>query len=413
MKRIAIAFLLLASVAHAQQQPALRPFNNLADVSSAATARANLLTLSGQDYIDLSGTVITALAIDPDNLSSTTGTGSVVLDSGPTLTIPVLTAPTVTGIVTWQDNVRQTFDPGANNAGLNVGAHTADGSTPTNGDVYYNSFSNVFRAYENGAWVNLIGAGSSVTWGSDVLDGLVLSNNATDADHDIDIASGQATVLTGSVYSRVSLASITKRIDALWVVGTNQGGLDTGTVASSTWYHVFLIHRSDTDVTDVLMSLSASAPTMPTSYDGLRRIGAILTDGSANIIAFSQNGNEFLWKSPIEDVNNETNPGSTAALKTLSVPTGIQVHAEITTQHWSGTGNYTLYMSSPDVDDDVVSTSNAPLGVAQNSTGSRAYWRGRIRTNASAQVRRRFHASDAGLGFDIVTNGWIDPRGKK
>src|SRR6185312_5571759 len=30
-----------------------------------------------------------------------------------------------------------------------------------------------------------------------------------------------------------------------WAVGSTQGALDTGTIANSTWYHVWLIQRSD------------------------------------------------------------------------------------------------------------------------------------------------------------------------
>lgn len=60
-----------------------------------------------------------------------------------------------------------------------------------------------------------------------------------------------------------------------WVVGTNQGGLDTGTVKTG-FYAVHLIQRSDTGVVDVLFSLSAGGPTSPTNYDRFRRIGTLL-----------------------------------------------------------------------------------------------------------------------------------------
>jgi hypothetical protein len=58
-----------------------------------------------------------------------------------------------------RDGITQIFNPNGTNAGLNVGGHTADPSTGVNGDVYYNSTSNKFRCYENGSWVNCIGAG--------------------------------------------------------------------------------------------------------------------------------------------------------------------------------------------------------------------------------------------------------------
>ena len=60
-----------------------------------------------------------------------------------------------TGVLGLPDDVRQIFNPGANAAGLNVGAHTADPGTPVNGDIYYDSANNLLRARINAAWVSL------------------------------------------------------------------------------------------------------------------------------------------------------------------------------------------------------------------------------------------------------------------
>jgi hypothetical protein len=65
------------------------------------------------------------------------------------------------------DGFRITFNPNATNAGLNVGTHTADPSTGTStiGDIYYNSSTNKFRAYQGAspAWTDMIGAGGSLS----------------------------------------------------------------------------------------------------------------------------------------------------------------------------------------------------------------------------------------------------------
>jgi len=82
--------------------------------------------------------------------------------------------------------------------------------------------------------------------------GLTLSNNGSDATNDIDIAIGSCVSDDGSgAIARV--ASLTKRADAAWAVGTNQGGLDIGTLANGT-LHVFVIKRADTGVVDALFS---------------------------------------------------------------------------------------------------------------------------------------------------------------
>lgn len=62
------------------------------------------------------------------------------------------------GVLGFPDNVRQTFNPGANNPGLNFGSFAGDPSTPANGDVWYNSVSNELKTRINGATVVLTAA---------------------------------------------------------------------------------------------------------------------------------------------------------------------------------------------------------------------------------------------------------------
>jgi len=69
----------------------------------------------------------------------------------------------LTETITFPDNVRQTFNPGAASPGLNVGSQAGDPSTPSNGDVWYNSSTNKLRARINGVTVDLtIGSGPLV-----------------------------------------------------------------------------------------------------------------------------------------------------------------------------------------------------------------------------------------------------------
>ena len=157
------------------------------------------------------------------------------------------------------------------------------------------------------------------------LAGLGLANNATDASNDIDIAAGAARADDNSA-DLVLSSGITKRLDASWAVGTNQGGLDTSSKASSTWYHVWLIKRPDTGVVDALFSTSASAPVLPTNYTKKRRIGAVRTDGSGNILGFVQWGDLFNWSSPSRDITTTTQ-NNVATTQTLVVPTGLRLVA--------------------------------------------------------------------------------------
>lgn len=255
--------------------------------------------------------------------------------------------------------------------------------------------------------------------GSSVISGLTLANNGTDATNDIDIAAGVATVYDGTVWHVAPLASaLTKQLDAVWAVGNNAGGLDTGTKAVSTWYHVWLIQRSDTAVVDVLFSTSATAPTMPASYDRKRRIGAILTDGSGVIRPFSQAGDTFVWGTPPADVA-ATNPGTAAVLRTMSVPTGVRVGvhwaASIIDNSFGGASIYTLITSPAAADVTPGATSGAHNMITTlgglSPTVLASVCSGYSLSNTSGQVRSRLSVSDADITLRMFVLAWRDPRG--
>lgn len=151
------------------------------------------------------------------------------------------------------------------------------------------------------------------------LSGLTLANNGTDANNDIDIAIGEASSDATTPVLMQLTSAITKRLDAAWAVGTNQGGLDTGTKAINTWYYLWLIRRPDTGVVDVLFSASATSPTLPANYTQRRRLpGAVRTDGSGNLRAFAMAGRSIYWNAPIQDYSAAA--ARTLAALTITVP---------------------------------------------------------------------------------------------
>jgi len=250
------------------------------------------------------------------------------------------------------------------------------------------------------------------------LNGLTLSNNVTDATNDIDIAAGSAGS-DGATPTLMTLSSaMTKRLDAAWAVGTNQGMLDTGSIGNGT-YHLFEIQRSDTLVTDILASLSATSPTMPTSYDRKRRIGSILRE-SATIVPFTQIGDEFLRKAAILSIT-AANPGTSAVTRTLNVPTGVVVWAKFNylTINASNAVNAAVLFTPLDVNDQVAATvppsgALASTTIASNQSGNTSRPGGEltVRTNTSAQIRSRLEGSDANVTLYMSTLGWTDPRGR-
>lgn len=207
--------------------------------------------------------------------------------------------------------------------------------------------------------------------------------------------------------SGMALSSAYTKTASSWAVGTANGSLDTGSVANSTWYHVWLIQRSDTGVVDVLTSLSATAPTMPTNYDHKRRIGAMKTDGSAQWYAFTQTGNAFIWGAIKSDLVN-TAGWLTPAVQTLSVPTGVKVVARIRGE--VGTTDCFFLITSPD---EGSRTANGTTGHITGSYTGGANPTGftlDVMTNTSAQIY--LSANDNTSTFYVFTYGWIDPRGQ-
>jgi hypothetical protein len=207
----------------------------------------------------------------------------------------------------------------------------------------------------------------------------------------------------------MTLASAYTKTTSAWAVGTGNGALDTGSIANATWYHVFIIKRSDTGVVDVLISTSATSPTMPANYDYKRRIGAMKTDGSAQWIKFSQNGDEFLWDVTVNDVN-VSNLGTTATLYTANVPTGVIVMAKVRGYFASASVGTLGLLNSPSESE---VAANATVGnvtfnalTANQGTGYDLA----IRTNTSAQLRAVSTA--ASTTFSMAAHGWVDRRGR-
>lgn len=324
------------------------------------------------------------------------------------------------------------------------------------------------------------------------LAGCILSNDATTPNTVVDISTGIAQ--SEDATTTMALATLTKSISSTWAVGTGNGALDQGAVLASTWYHAYVIERTDTGVVDALLSqapslaatvtatsaspavftwaggqalpfqngapmvlsgttaptgftlgtiyfvvasnqaagtfeLSAtqggsainststgtgltatSAPKLPASYTKQRYIGSIKTDASSHILAFSQNGDEFLWAAAIADINTST-LGTSAVLFAMTVPPGFKTNVLFTGDFSNASTTQELLMTSPD------QTDVAPLAVggqltAVNDVPGSAQGLGTIslRTNTAGQIRARATASSCTLA--CATYGYINLRGK-
>ncbi|MGE0151787.1 MAG: hypothetical protein AB7R90_04165 [Reyranellaceae bacterium] len=301
------------------------------------------------------------------------------------------------------------------------------------GDILYRGASSWARlaAGTNGQFLQTQGASANPQWASGGtgsfpaghIFGLTLSNNGSDANNDIDIAAGSAR--DGGNDTDIILSSgLTKRLDASWSAGSGNGGIDSGSKANSTTYHVWLIGKNAGADPDVLFSTSVSSPTMPTNYTKKRRIGSILTDGSGNIRGFVQIGDLFLWKARITaGVGN----ASSRTLNAISVPAGVKFQAIFeATLAETATSDKTsaryVTFSSPDENDITPSSSPSlmsyPTPVDFNSEvgqyGSHLVFAAgqfEVSTDTSARIYYRT-AGSSGVSVGFSTIGWRDTRGR-
>jgi len=173
--------------------------------------------------------------------------------------------------------------------------------------------------------------------------GLIISNDGTDADHDLVIAPGVARDYSDSATIELT-SSITKKIDASWSVGTNQGGLDTGTVGSLNLYGIYLIRRSDTGVVDVLISLDTTpnlaTGTKPTNYDQWRLIGVCWSTASSNISPMLQTGDVFEKLDFVHDVSDTSITNLTFETATIRCPSLCEARLQGRAINGTGSGGY-------------------------------------------------------------------------
>lgn len=97
--------------------------------------------------------------------------------------------------------------------------------------------------------------------------------------------------LTGKFMNFTS--ETTKTLSSTWVVGSGNGGLDTGTVAPSTTYYIWVINDPVNNITDGLISMSPTSPVMPTGYTEKRRVGYVKTNTSSQMDEWCVFWNEF------------------------------------------------------------------------------------------------------------------------
>jgi hypothetical protein len=310
-------------------------------------------------------------------------------------------------IYTWDGEKWGAASVSGPGSGGGASIYTSD-TPPTGappGSIWWESDTgNLYISYNDGnsiQWVAVAGVGSPTPVIRSYLSGLTLSTTGPSAN--FSVAPGVAADNNNAAMMALN-AAITKTTSA-WAVGPG-GALDTGAILGSNFYHVFLIRRPDTGVVDILISVSSTAPTLPANYTQFRRIGAMKTNvAGTQWIPFTQIGDDFLWQTPVCDINGVSAVGG-AGFSLPSVPPAIPVKIDCTLSYSSPAAGSVLYVdhlsgaTSPGV--------TAGYSLANPVAGQAVSTRAFIWTN-----NQSMHLQNNSTGNCYVTVfGYIDRRGR-
>jgi len=244
---------------------------------------------------------------------------------------------------------------------------------------------------------------------------LNLANDGTNPNTHITISTGQARDSTDSFDLRLT-TGLVKRLDQAWAAGTGAGALDTGSVAANTGYWVHLIRRTSDGALDVLMSTSATNPTLPSGYGAFRRLGAVLTNASGFIRKFTQHGDYIELYDRTADFAGVAN-GAGPYLRQLVCPKGVPLKLRVYLQSQNGSqlvtfsGIYDPSLGVPQL---------ATLKRAQirrtiykdqaNTDSSYGIFDGDVWCDANGQVYT--HSDNVNDIIALGLYGWTDDRGQ-
>lgn len=131
---------------------------------------------------------------------------------------------------------------------------------------------------------------SLATVGNSLKNGLTVASDASTPTTLVDIAAAILSV-QGVILANVSVSAN--------ITVSGAGGLDTGSKSSSTWYYIFVITNATGSSSAGLLSLSATAPTLPSGYTLFRRVGAVYCNSSGNLLTFTRYGDKVYYPAGI------------------------------------------------------------------------------------------------------------------
>ena len=186
------------------------------------------------------------------------------------------------------------------------------------------------------------------------------------------------------------------------ITGSGANGLDAGSEANSTWYHLWVIHNGSTVAG--LLSTSATAPTLPGGYTHKGYVGAVRNDSGGSFKKFLQIG-DTVSVNMIDNaaVSNGAATSFTAVdLSAMVPPTAAYVHLWTGIRTSSGSATVQLFVASggaattPDIDQTLM---QAPIGTTYMFF-SPFFWP----MNTPQQIK--YYVAGANAQTNINVAGW-------
>jgi hypothetical protein len=243
------------------------------------------------------------------------------------------------------------------------------------------------------------------------IDGLITEHDVTDLTTDILINPGVAR--DDLNLGTISLGTgITKQIDNNWSAGDDAGGFPSGlSISLDTWYHMFVIRHPDGTVDGGFDSNLDANKLLDdaTGYTWYRRIGSVIWESGPTIRQYTQRGDDFIWEEFVMDVDAQQ-VGAGLTDYALRVPLGVRVHPLCSISvHYDTAENYAAYGGGDAVLNDTIDVNNHDF-VTDNAVDvmhqTATPW---ILTDLLRQIQIK---RSGNLDLEIVTHGWVDPRGR-
>ena len=128
------------------------------------------------------------------------------------------------------------------------------------------------------------------------------------------------------------------------IVSSGVDGLDTGSPSASTWYAIHVITNAAGTLVASLLSLSPTAPTLPSGYTLFRRVGWVYNNASGNLVSTYRSGDVVLYADPHSTEISIPDGDTLNVSFAVTVPPGLRNFELLAQAYGSTAGRITARM---------------------------------------------------------------------